>query len=291
MNIKDYLKEQKKFIEPYIEKFLPVGIPKELFDAMAYSVKAGGKRLRPILIIESAKAISPNIDINKFIDIAVSVEFLHTYSLIHDDLPAMDDDDLRRGKPTCHKVFGEAMAILAGDGLQSYTFELISSNKNIPSEKLIKIINSLANGTGVYGMVAGQAGDILYEKENKFKDLEFIHLHKTAKFIQSCCYIGGLIADGNEAELKSLKNYGIYIGLSFQIQDDILDEIGDEKKLGKKTKKDREKNKLTYPKVYGLEKSKKMAKEYVEKAISEVENLKNPDILINLAKFIINREV
>ena len=291
MDIKKYLKEQKEFIEPYIEKFLPEGIPKELFDAMAYSVKAGGKRLRPILIIESAKSVKPDIDVNKFIDIAVSVEFLHTYSLIHDDLPAMDNDDLRRGKPTCHKVFGEAMAILAGDGLQSYTFELISNNKNIHPSKLIKIINSIAHGTGIYGMVAGQAGDILYEKENKFDDLEFIHKHKTAKFIQSCCYVGGLIGEASEKQLNALKNYGLYIGLAFQIQDDILDEIGDEKKLGKKTKKDKEKNKLTYPKVYGLEKSKKLAREYVEKALNEIKILENPTILSKLAEFIINREV
>ena len=291
MDIGEYLKEQKKIIEPYIEKYLPDGIPKELFDAMAYSVKAGGKRLRPILIIESAKAVNPEIDIKQFIDIAVSVEFLHTYSLIHDDLPSMDNDDLRRGKPTCHKVFGEAIAILAGDGLQSYTFELISSNKNISPDKLVKIINSISHGTGIFGMVAGQTADILHEKENKFNDLEFIHKHKTAKFIQSCCYVGGILADGTERELKALKNYGLYIGLAFQIQDDILDEIGDEKKLGKKTKKDKEKNKLTYPKIYGLEKSRQLAEDYIRKALDEISILKNPVILSELAEFIINREV
>lgn len=291
MDIKEYLKKQKEFIEPYIEKYLPDGVPKELFEAMSYSVKAGGKRLRPILIIESAKAINPDIDINRFIDIAVSVEYLHTYSLIHDDLPSMDNDDLRRGKPTCHKVFGEAIAILAGDGLQSYTFELISNNRYISPDKLVKVINSIAHGTGVFGMVAGQTADILHEKENKFNDLEFIHKHKTAKFIQSCCYVGGLLADGTDEQLKSLKNYGLYIGLAFQIQDDILDEIGDEKKLGKKTKKDKEKNKLTYPQIYGLEKSKQLAREYIQKALDELETLKHPLVLFKLAEFIINREV
>ena len=291
MDIRLYLKKQKEFIEPYIEKFLPVGVPKELFDAMSYSVKAGGKRLRPILIIETAKAVKSEIDVIEFIDIAVSVEFLHTYSLIHDDLPSMDNDDLRRGKPTCHKVFGEAMAILAGDGLQSYTFEIISSNKNLNPKKIIKIINSLAHGTGVFGMVAGQAADILSETGNRFNDLEFIHKHKTAKFIQSCCYIGGIIGDGSEIELEALRRYGLYIGLAFQIQDDILDEVGDENKLGKKTKKDKEKNKLTYPKVYGLERSKKLAEEYIERAINEINILENPTVLSKLAEFIINREV
>ncbi|RUM61502.1 MAG: polyprenyl synthetase family protein [Persephonella sp.] len=291
MDLKEYLNKQKKLVDKYIDQYLPVGVPKKLFDAMAYSVKAGGKRLRPILVIESVKSINTLMDIKLFIDIVVAVEFIHTYSLIHDDLPAMDDDDLRRGKPTCHKVFGEAIAILAGDGLQSYAFELISQNKSIKSDRLIKIINSLAHGTGIFGMVAGQSADILSEKENSFNDVEFIHKHKTAKFIQSCCYIGGLIADGTEEQLEALKNYGLYIGLAFQIQDDILDEIGDEKKLGKRTHKDREKNKLTYPSIYGLEKSKKLAKEYVEKAINEIKVLNNSKILEKIAKFIIEREV
>jgi len=183
------------------------------------------------------------------------------------------------------------LAILAGDGLQSYAFELISQNRSIRPDRLIKIINSLAHGTGIFGMVAGQAADILSEKENSFNDVEFIHKHKTAKFIQSCCYIGGLIADGTEEQLEALKNYGLYIGLAFQIQDDILDEIGDEKKLGKRTHKDREKNKLTYPSIYGLEKSKKLAKEYIEKAINEIKVLNNPQVLEKIAKFIIEREV
>ncbi|RUM58992.1 MAG: polyprenyl synthetase family protein [Persephonella sp.] len=291
MDLKEYLNKQKKLVDKYIDQYLPVGVPKKLFDAMAYSVKAGGKRLRPILVIESVKSINTLMDIKLFIDIVVAVEFIHTYSLIHDDLPAMDDDDLRRGKPTCHKVFGEAIAILAGDGLQSYAFELISQNKSIKSDRLIKIINSLAHGTGIFGMVAGQSADILSEKENSFNDVEFIHKHKTAKFIQSCCYIGGLIADGTEEQLEALKNYGLYIGLAFQIQDDILDEIGDEKKLGKRTHKDREKNKLTYPSIYGLKKSKKLAKEYVEKAINEIKVLNNSKILEKIAKFIIEREV
>ncbi len=290
MDIKEYLKQQAEFINSQIRRLIPSGIPEKLFKAMEYSLLAGGKRLRPVLILESAKAVGKE-DVEDIIDIAVASEFIHTYSLVHDDLPAMDDDDLRRGKPTCHKVFGEAIAILAGDGLQSYAFELISKNQAVPSEKLIRVINVLAHGTGIYGMVGGQAADILHEKENSFNDIQFIHTHKTAKFIQSCCQIGGILADASEEEEQALKNYGLYIGLAFQIQDDILDEIGDEKKLGKKTKKDREKNKLTYPSIYGLEESVKMAQEYVEKATEEIKILKNPEILQGIAYYIIKREV
>ncbi|WP_457621151.1 polyprenyl synthetase family protein [Persephonella sp.] len=290
MDIRHFLAKQSSFINEQIKRYIPSGVPEKLFEAMAYSLSAGGKRLRPILVLESAKAVGME-DIKDIVDIAIATEFIHTYSLIHDDLPAMDDDDLRRGKPTCHIVYGEAMAILAGDGLQSYAFELISKNRSVPPDKLLKVINILSHGTGIYGMVGGQAADILHEKEDAFDDIKFIHTHKTAKFIQSCCQMGGVLAGATEEEENSLKNYGLYIGLAFQIQDDILDEIGDEKKLGKKTKKDREKNKLTYPSIYGIEESKKIAREYIEKAVSEVEKLNNPEILIEIAKFIINREV
>ena len=290
MDIKTYLKEQTKFINGEIQKLFPQGKPEKLFQAMRYSLSAGGKRLRPILVIESAKAVNFS-DISKIIDVAVATEFIHTYSLIHDDLPSMDNDDLRRGKPTCHKVFGEAIAILAGDGLQSYAFELISKNEEISPKTLLEVINILSHGTGIFGMVAGQSADILHEKENSFNDINFIHLHKTAKFIEACCHIGAILGNGNKEEEEALKNFGRYIGLAFQIQDDILDEIGDEKKLGKKTKKDRDKNKLTYPTFYGLEKSKMLAKEYINKALTEINKIPRPEILKEIALFIINREV
>ena len=290
MNIKEYLKAQAEFVNKRLEELIPSGTPKVLFDAMEYSLKAGGKRLRPILVLESAKAVGIE-NTNDILDIAIATEFIHTYSLIHDDLPAMDDDELRRGKPTCHIVFGEAIAILAGDGLQSYAFELISSNKTVSPQKLVRVINLLAHGTGIYGMVAGQAADILYEKEGSFNDIEFIHKHKTAKFIQACCQIGAILADASDTEEKALSDYGLYIGIAFQIQDDILDEIGDEVKLGKKVQKDREKSKLTYPSVYGLERSKEIANEYIQKALDRLKNVKNPEVLEQIAKFIINRDI
>lgn len=287
MNFSVELKEKAEFINKHLENFIPKGIPKKLFDAMEYSLKAGGKRIRPMLVLESAKSINKNVDIDEFIDIAIATEFIHTYSLIHDDLPAMDDDDFRRGKPTCHKVYGEAIAILAGDGLLTYAFEIISNNKNIDPKKLIKIINILSHNVGIYGMVGGQAGDIL----DNFIDVEFIHTNKTAKFISACCQMGAILVDASKEDLDILKNYGLNIGLAFQIWDDVLDEIGDESKTGKKLHKDKEKNKITYTSVYGLEKSIEIAKGHIEKAKELIKNLESPEFLYNLADYIISREV
>jgi len=290
MNIKEYLKSQADFINSYLESQLKEGVPQKLFDAMNYSLNAGGKRIRPVLMIESAKVCGLEKS-EIIIDIAVAIEMIHTYSLIHDDLPSMDNDDLRRGKPTCHKVFGEAIAILSGDGLLTYAFEKISSVKNIKSEKLLKVINILSHNTGIYGMVAGQAADILAEKEKSFNDIKFIHENKTAKFIMACCQIGAVLADAEEKEENALKNYGYNIGMAFQIWDDILDEIGDTEKLGKTAGKDRENNKLTYVSIYGIEKSKEIAKSHIKEALKSVEIFENRKILEEIAKFIINREV
>ncbi len=289
INIKSYLKEQSSIINEKLKDFIPKGEPKTLFDSIEYSLTAGGKRIRSILVIESAKAVGKK-DINDILDIAVATEFIHTYSLIHDDLPSMDNDDLRRGKPTNHKVFGEAIAILAGDGLLTYAFELISKNSIVDPSKLVKVINILSNGTGIYGMVGGQAADILAE-DGQFNDINFIHLHKTAKFLEACCHIGGILGDGSLEQQKALKDYGRYIGLAFQIQDDILDEIGNTEKLGKTVGKDKKNNKLTFPSVYGLEESKKLAQEYLDKALKSIEILDNKEILQGIAKFIVEREV
>lgn len=238
-------------------------------------------------MIESAKSLKPEIDPEDFKEVLVAVEFIHTYSLVHDDLPAMDDDDFRRGKPTCHRVFGEAMAILAGDGMLTHAFNLISSNRIVEATKLLKIIGILSEKTGLYGMVAGQAGDILED----FDDIQFIHSHKTAKFIQACCEIGAVLADADSQEFNSLSGYGFNIGMAFQIWDDVLDEIGDETKLGKKVHKDKDRHKITYPAIYGLEKAKEMALNHVETAINSLKEIPNKDILVEIAKFIVSREV
>lgn len=285
--IEEYLKKQAEYIDSKIRQVLPSGRPEVLFSAIQYSLSAGGKRLRPILVIEAAKSLKPQINPEDFKEILVAVEFIHTYSLVHDDLPAMDDDDFRRGKPTCHRVFGEAMAILAGDGMLTHAFNLISSNQNLDAKKLLRIINILSQKTGLYGMVAGQAGDILED----FDDVEFIHSHKTAKFIQACCEIGAVLADADSQDFDSLSGYGFNIGMAFQIWDDVLDEVGDEEKLGKKVHKDRNKHKITYPAVYGLERAKEMAFSHVETAINFLKEIPNKDILVKVAEFIVSREV
>lgn len=285
--VQEYLKKQTEYIDSKIRELLPFGKPEPLFKAVDYSLSAGGKRLRPVLVVESAKSLQPDIDPENFKEILVAIEFIHTYSLIHDDLPSMDDDDFRRGKPTCHRVFGEAMAILAGDGMLTHAFNLISSNSKMECHKLVKIINILSEKTGLYGMVAGQAGDIIED----FDDVEFIHTHKTAKFIQACCEIGAILADASQQQFDNLSKYGYNIGMAFQIWDDVLDEIGDESKLGKKVHKDKSRNKITYPVVYGVEKSKEMALNHVETAINSLKNIPNKDTLIGIARFIINREV
>lgn len=285
--VQEYLKKQAEYIDSKIKQLMPSGRPETLFQAIDYSLSAGGKRIRPILVIESAKSLKPEIDPEDFIEVLVAVEFIHTYSLVHDDLPAMDDDDFRRGKPTCHRVFGEAMAILAGDGMLTHAFNLISSNRIVEATKLLKIIGILSEKTGLYGMVAGQAGDILED----FDDIQFIHSHKTAKFIQACCEIGAVLADADSQEFNSLSGYGFNIGMAFQIWDDVLDEIGDETKLGKKVHKDKDRHKITYPAIYGLEKAKEMALNHVETAINSLKEIPNKDILVEIAKFIISREV
>ncbi len=290
MDIKQYLKSQAEFINKYLEKEVVKGVPQKLFDAMHYSLNAGGKRIRPVLVLESAKACGKN-NLEGIIDIALAVEIIHTYSLIHDDLPSMDNDDLRRGKPTCHKVYGEAVAILAGDGLLTYAFEKISSIKSLSAEKLLKVIKILSHSTGIHGMVAGQAADILAEKEKSFTDINFIHENKTSKFLSACCQIGAVLADADKNKEEALKNYGFYIGMAFQIWDDVLDEIGDTEKLGKTVGKDKKNNKLTFVSVYGLEKSKEIAKDYINKGLKELEIIENRKILEEIAKFIINREV
>jgi len=287
-DIQYILKEFAKEFDKQLEKNLPDGVPQELFSAIKYSLLSGGKRIRPFLFLESAK-VAGYKNPQDLMDIAIAIEMIHTYSLIHDDLPAMDDDDYRRGKPTCHKVYGEAIAILAGDGLLTYAFKKMAQIKTISPEKLLKVISLIADKTGLGGMVAGQAADILAE-EGKFTDIKFIHQNKTTKFIEACCEAGAIAADRPDL-VEKFKTYGYNVGMAFQIWDDILDEIGDEKKLGKKTGKDREKNKLTYVSVYGLEKAIQIAKEHIKTGIEAIKDLENNENLINLAKFIVSREV
>lgn len=294
MNFKEELKNRVVNIEDLLNEYMPKveGYQKTIFGSMNYSLKAGGKRLRPILTVEACKLVGGNEkDAYPF---AVAIEMIHTYSLIHDDLPALDNDDLRRGRKTNHKVYGEAMAILAGDGLLNYAYEIMlreSLSKGEP-EKYLKAINEIAKASGIYGMIGGQVVDI--ESEGKSIDMEkldFIHMNKTAAIIIGCMRAGAIIGGASEEELENVTKYAKNIGLSFQIVDDILDIVGDEAKLGKKVGSDIDNEKSTYPSLIGLEKSKETANKLIAEAKMSIDYInKDSEFLNNLADYIVDRE-
>lgn len=294
MNFKEKLKNRVVNIEDLLNEYMPKveGYQNNIFDSMNYSLKAGGKRLRPILTLEACKLVGGNEkDAYPF---AVAIEMIHTYSLIHDDLPALDNDDLRRGRKTNHKVYGEAMAILAGDGLLNYAYEIMlreSLSKGEP-EKYLKAINEIAKASGIYGMIGGQVVDI--ESEGKSIDMEkldFIHMNKTAAIIIGCMRAGAIIGGASEEELENVTKYAKNIGLSFQIVDDILDIVGDEAKLGKKVGSDIDNEKSTYPSLIGLEKSKETANKLIAEAKMSIDYInKDSEFLNNLADYIVDRE-
>lgn len=294
MEFKDVLKEKIDYIETLLNEYMPKeeGYQQTIMQAMNYSLKAGGKRLRPILTLESCKIVGGKEE--DAIPFAIAIEMIHTYSLIHDDLPALDNDDLRRGKPTNHKVFGEAMATLAGDALLNYAFEVMlsSSIDKKDSSKYLKAINEIAKHAGIYGMIGGQVVDV--ESENKIIDkdkLDFIHLNKTAAMIVGCMRAGAIIGGASEEELEKITKYGKNIGLSFQIVDDILDITGDEAKLGKPIGSDIENYKSTYPSLLGLEKSREIARQLIEEGKSSVDGLSSEIYFLNqLGDYIISRD-
>ena len=294
MEFKEILKNKIDYVEKLLMAYMPKeeGYQKTIMQAMNYSLSAGGKRLRPILTLESCKAVGGNEE--DAIPFAMAIEMIHTYSLIHDDLPALDNDDLRRGKPTNHKVFGEAMATLAGDSLLNYAYEIMlsSSLNKENSKKYLKAIYEIAKHAGIYGMIGGQVVDV--ESENKIIDkdkLDFIHLNKTAAMIVGCMRAGAIIGDASEEELEKITKYSENIGLSFQIVDDILDIVGDEEKLGKPIGSDIENHKSTYPSLIGLDKSKKVATDLIKEAKDSIRKISGESrFLEDLADYIISRE-
>ena len=294
MSFKSSLKYRVDYIEKLLKEYMPEekGYQKTIFEAMNYSLKAGGKRLRPILTLEACRIVGGNEE--DAIPFAIAIEMIHTYSLIHDDLPALDNDDLRRGRPTNHKVYGDAMAILAGDGLLNYAFEIMLSSsigKENPA-KYLNAINEIAKSSGVYGMIGGQVVDIESEDKNiEMEKLDFIHLNKTAAIIVGCMRAGAIIGDATEEQLENITNYATNIGLSFQIADDILDITGDESKLGKKVGSDIDNNKSTYPSLIGLEKSKEIANDLINEAKTRISNIKgDTEFLNDLAEYIVARD-
>jgi geranylgeranyl diphosphate synthase type II len=301
MNITNYLKEKKKAVDDYLESAIPPdSVPlRNLHRAMRYSLLAGGKRIRPILAIAAYEAVGGRSSARlrgrqAVVRVASSLELIHTYSLIHDDLPAMDNDDYRRGKPTNHKVFGEAVAILAGDALLTLAFELLSQSRlirEVPPKTLIQITQELAKGAGHLGMIGGQVADIESEgKKVSRTDLEYIHLHKTAALIRTAIRIGGLLAGATKTELAALTQYGEDIGLAFQIVDDVLDVVGTKEEMGKDVRSDSARNKKTYPAFFGVERSKQKADELMRRAIKSLERFgKKAEPLREIARYIVDR--
>ncbi len=293
MRVIEYLNIAAEEIEKVLKDYLPDGeYGKRVVEAAKYSLFAGGKRLRPALCFAGCEAVGGKREQVAFF--AAGIECLHTYSLIHDDLPCMDDDDLRRGKPSCHKAFDEATAVLAGDGLQALAFELFTHPlqvKNTTPSRLIKAIRTIARAVGFEGMVGGQMADLLMEgKKGGIRVLKWIHLHKTVRLIEASVVCGAILAGGNKRQIQTLSKYGKYLGLAFQVIDDILDITGDEKKLGKKVHSDIKKEKLTYPALVGLPESKELARKYTEQAVSSLKPLgEKGKFLKELAYFLLER--
>lgn len=279
-----------------LEESLPANwhIPSTLRESMQYSLMAGGKRMRPLLVMAACEVLEGNMD--AALDAACAVEMIHTYSLIHDDLPAMDDDDYRRGKLTNHKVFGEAAAILAGDALLTHAFYLVARMAGlhgIPAERVVEITMDMSELAGPRGMVGGQAADMEGEQGlTELSQLEYIHLHKTSDLIMFSLLAGGRIAGADALKLEALRTFGRKLGLAFQIQDDILDIVGDEAKLGKKTQSDMKQEKVTYPYFIGLEESRIEVERLTKEAKAAVleAGFADPSRLLQIADYLMNRD-
>ncbi|MDD5687842.1 MAG: polyprenyl synthetase family protein [Elusimicrobia bacterium] len=292
MDLKIYLKKKKKIIDNALKKYFSESkeTPPIINTAMKYSIFAGGKRLRPVLCLAAGEICGGSV--KDILPTACAIEMIHTYSLIHDDLPAMDDDDYRRGKLTSHKKYGEAIAILAGDGLLTKAFEIIHP----------LVVKEVAVAAGTKGMVGGQVADIemgmsdVRSPRSKVKGskseilVRYIHEHKTAKMIEVSLKVGAILSNASQEKVKALSDYGRKIGLAFQVVDDILDITGNKKKLGKKGS-DIKNKKLTYPSIYGIEKSKEKAIMLIESAKKDLNILgKKATILKELADYIVQRE-
>jgi len=294
MDLKSYLLDRKRIVDRALEKFAPstTGLAGEVAQAMNYSLFAGGKRLRPILCMAGSAAVGGSED--DVLPVACALELIHTYSLIHDDLPAMDNDNLRRGKPTNHKVYGEAVALLAGDGLLTEAFVLMTRAEasGIDPRLLLKVIALVGRAAGYEGMVGGQLVDIRYEGARVNPSVvEFLHSHKTGALINASVTAGAILGNGTEEQVRAITSYGEAVGLAFQIADDILDIEGDPEKTGKNTGGDAQKKKITYPSVLGLNESKRIQNSMVKEALGAIELFdEKADPLRHLASYIIERQ-
>ena len=263
-----------KLIDENLDKFLQIVYPEDIFKAMKYTLMLPGKRLRPIMCLETARVLGANID--DAMASACAIEMLHVQSLIHDDLPCMDNDDFRRGKPSNHKVFGEANAVLAGDALLTYAPQVIIENsKNLSANQIVRILHEYTKFAGAFGLIAGQVVDIESEGGKLVKSpqetLEFIHLNKTAVLFRLAVRVGAIVANANDNIIAEFDNFATKFGLAFQIYDDIMDEISTFEELGKSIGKDKASGKLTYVSLYGLEKAKQKFNELIDNSYGIIE--------------------
>jgi geranylgeranyl diphosphate synthase, type II len=291
--LSETLEKGRTHADEALERLLPAATqpPQSIHRAMRHSVFAGGKRLRPILCMEAGRMVAGSLPAG-IEDLGAALEMLHTYSLIHDDLPALDNDDLRRGRPTCHKAFGEAIAILAGDALQTQAYEVLSRIACAPAAR-VRIIEEIARGTGtIDGMIGGQVVDLEAEHTRpSIETLEYIHRAKTAALITACVVSGGLYAGANDQVLERLRSFGQSVGLAFQIVDDVLDVTQTSEQLGKTAGKDAAAEKVTFPALFGLEQSLRKADALVETACSALADFgARGEILKALAHFLVERK-
>jgi len=292
--MKERLNEYISLVEENLKKYTSL-TPKtakvsRLVDAMNYSLEAGGKRIRPALVFEFCRVCGG--DINDVIAPACGIEMIHTYSLIHDDLPAMDNDDMRRGKPSCHKAFDEATAILAGDTLTVLPFEIIADDENLSDRQKISIISCLAKAVGAEGMIGGQVIDMENEKRDSVtaENLMDMYKRKTGALIMASCVMGCIGANADEKKIKTATEYAYRLGLAFQIIDDILDVEGDSEVIGKPVGSDADENKTTFVTIYGVRKAKEIAKKITEEALGLLEGFDDNTFLKELTAMLLNRD-
>ncbi|WP_429724025.1 polyprenyl synthetase family protein [Bacillus pumilus] len=292
-NLNEFLTTRKQAIEDYLFTYVQeLTIPEDLKSSMLYSLKAGGKRLRPVLVLALLNAYGKNEEDG--IPVGCAVEMIHTYSLIHDDLPCMDDDDLRRGKPTNHKVYGEATAVLAGDALLTESFRLITSqlSSSVSADKKIRIVDELVKSAGALGMVGGQFDDMQAEqKQVSLAELESIHARKTGKLLTFSVAAGAMLAGASDDDIEKLREFSYHIGIAFQIRDDILDLEGSEEKIGKRVGSDTANEKSTYPSLLTLSGAKEKLDEHITRAKEIVSNLQlEQQLLHGLCDLIASRD-
>jgi geranylgeranyl diphosphate synthase type II len=291
--LQETLERGQALTDSALDRLIPLESehPVSIHKAMRHSVFAGGKRLRPVLCMEAGRMVAGSLP-KKIEELGAALEMLHTYSLIHDDLPALDNDDLRRGRPTCHKVFGEALAILAGDALQTQAYEVLA-RLDCPAEARVRIIEEIARGTGTRnGMIGGQVVDLEAEHTRPMPEmLEYIHRSKTAALITASLVSGGLYAGANDSEVAKLRAFGRSIGLAFQIVDDVLDVTQSSEQLGKTAGKDTAAQKVTYPALFGIDESIRKADSLVNAAFSELESFgERAETLKELARYLVERK-